>query len=99
MSARQSTGPPCYVMHKTAGPWSCSTNTSRGLKTEDFAPFPLTLSRDRVTEEDAEVRFLAPDHPVLNQPNKITQADFNGWVQERGLYFPGEWSRTVHAPS
>ncbi|NNC82530.1 MAG: PIG-L family deacetylase, partial [Flavobacteriales bacterium] len=62
-------------------------NTRHRMKTELFAPYPITLSRDRVTEEDSEVTFLAPDHPVLNRPNKISQADFEGWVQERGLYF------------
>jgi hypothetical protein len=51
----------------------------------------LTISRDRVTEEDAPVTLLAADHPALNTPNKITMNDFEGWVQERGLYFPGEW--------
>lgn len=67
-------------------------NTSHRLVTQDIAPFKLKLSRDRVTNETAEVTFLAPDHPVLNTPNKITQADFDNWVQERGLYFPNEWS-------
>lgn len=66
-------------------------NTSRGLKTEDLAPYSLQLSRDRVTDEYAAVTFLEKDHPVLNTPNKITQKDFEGWVQERGLYFPDEW--------
>lgn len=66
-------------------------NTSHRLKTDAFAPYPIKLSRDRVTEEDAEVTFLKPKHSVLNIPNKITKADFEGWVQERGLYFPGEW--------
>ena len=68
-------------------------NTHRNLKVkmEDIAPYPLKISRDRVAIEEAEVRFLAPDHPVLNTPNKITQKDFDGWVQERGLYFPNEW--------
>lgn len=59
---------------------------------EELTPFPLKISRDRVTVEDVPVRMLAPDHPVLNFPNKITVADFDGWVQERGLYFPNEWS-------
>ena len=68
-------------------------NTSPGPKPEQL-PYPLKVSRDRVTEEEAEVRMLAPDHPVLNFPNKITAADFNGWVQERGLYFPNEWDPT-----
>lgn len=69
-------------------------NTSNGL--DDLVvpapgPFPFKISRDRVTVEEAPVRFLTPQHPVLNTPNKLTQADFAGWVQERGLYFAGEW--------
>lgn len=67
-------------------------NTNRGLKTNKIAPYPLELSRDRVTDENAAVTFLAKDHPVLNTPNKITSKDFEGWVQERGLYFPDEWA-------
>jgi hypothetical protein len=51
----------------------------------------LTISRDRVTDETAEMRFLARDHPVMNFPNIIVPADFDGWVQERGLYFANEW--------
>ncbi|MDX1628101.1 MAG: PIG-L family deacetylase [Fulvivirga sp.] len=67
-------------------------NTSHRLKTTDFAPYPLELSRDRVTDEKAPVEILAPDHQVMNKPNKITTNDFEGWVQERGLYFPDKWS-------
>lgn len=68
-------------------------NTTRRLKVpqDKIAPYHLKISRDRVAVEEAEVRFLAPDHPVLNFPNKITSKDFDGWVQERGLYFPNEW--------
>jgi hypothetical protein len=44
-----------------------------------------------VTDENAEMRILAPDHPLLNFPNKISAQDFTGWVQERGLYFASEW--------
>lgn len=66
-------------------------NTNSEFKTDKIAPLPLTLGRERVTEEDAEVRFLAPEHPVLNTPNKITADDFKGWVQERGLYFGLKW--------
>ncbi len=68
-------------------------NTSRGLELadEEIGPYPLRLSRDRVTVEEAPVRFLAPTHPVLNVPNRLTAADFSGWVQERGLYFPNKW--------
>ncbi|GAB5553830.1 MAG: PIG-L family deacetylase [Saprospiraceae bacterium] len=74
-------------------------NTSRGLKVpmEEMGPYPLKLSRDRVTVEEAEVRLLKPDHVVLNFPNKITEKDFEGWVQERGLYFPNEWDDAYSA--
>ena len=65
-------------------------NTNSGLKTNP-GPYPMTVSTDRVTVEGAEVRVLLPDHPALNTPNKITKADFDGWVQERGLYFPNKW--------
>jgi LmbE family N-acetylglucosaminyl deacetylase len=68
-------------------------NTSYRLKAEKLAPYDLTLSRDRVTDENAEVRFLKPEHDVLNFPNKITQNDFKGWTQERGLYFPNKWAK------
>jgi LmbE family N-acetylglucosaminyl deacetylase len=57
----------------------------------EFAPFPISLGNERVTEEDAPVTFLQSNHPLLKFPNKITQADFANWVQERGLYFPREW--------
>jgi LmbE family N-acetylglucosaminyl deacetylase len=65
-------------------------NTNR--RVDVAAPFTLKLSRDRVTDEFAEVRILAEDHSLLNFPNKITDEDFIGWVQERGLYFPDSWS-------
>ncbi|GAA3612596.1 hypothetical protein GCM10022396_32230 [Flavivirga amylovorans] len=68
-------------------------NTSYRLKTDKLAPYDLKLSRDRVTDEHAEVRFLNPQHELLNYPNKITQQDFKGWTQERGLYFPNKWSK------
>ena len=68
-------------------------NTSRGLKVDELGPFPLSLSRDRTTDESAKVSLLSPDHPVLNTPNKITQQDFTGWVQERGLYYPDSWDK------
>lgn len=67
-------------------------NTSRGLNTDKLAPYDIKLSSDRVTDENAEVRFLTPNHELLNYPNKISQKDFEGWTQERGLYFPNSWS-------
>jgi hypothetical protein len=66
-------------------------NRPNDARTEKLAPFSLRISADRVTDETAAVTFLAPDHPALNTPNKITSADFEGWVQERGLYFPNQW--------
>lgn len=66
-------------------------NTNRGLVTEEIGPYSYHISRNRVTKEDALPTFLAPNHPLLNRPNKITLKDFDGWVQERGLYFADEW--------
>ena len=68
-------------------------NTS-GRGPRDFsnlAPYPMRLSRDRVSDETAPVTLLETDHPVLNFPNQISLEDFDGWVQERGLYFPDQW--------
>jgi len=76
---------------KQGGTMIVQYNTSRGLLLNNLSPFNLELSRDRVTNENAEVTFLNPDHPVLNSPNKLTKVDFEGWVQERGLYFPDNW--------
>ncbi len=56
-----------------------------------IGPYSLTIGRDRVSDETAPVVFLAPAHPLLNFPNKITSKDFEGWVQERGLYFASQW--------
>jgi len=77
---------------KNGGTLVVQYNTSFGMKVKNPGPFPLTIGRDRVAEEDAEVNFLLPDHPLLNHPNKITTDDFNHWVQERGLYFAEEWA-------
>ncbi len=66
-------------------------NVTGELKAENPWPFPLRISRERVTDETAEVRILAPDHPLVNTPNRITAQDFAGWVQERGLYFSNQW--------
>lgn len=66
-------------------------NTSR--RVDVGAPYTLNLSRDRVTDENAKVTVLAKEHSLMNFPNKVTEKDFNGWVQERGLYFPNQWSK------
>ncbi|MEO6711335.1 MAG: PIG-L family deacetylase [Planctomycetota bacterium] len=68
-------------------------NTSGGdlvLDAKKIGPYPFTLTRDRVTVEEAPATFLAPAHALMNVPNKLGPADFEGWVQERGLYFTGE---------
>lgn len=72
-------------------------NTLQDLVTTNFGPYPFTIGRDRVTEEDSKVKFLKPQHRILNYPNKITASDFNGWVQERGLYFPSAWDERYEA--
>ncbi len=66
-------------------------NTDFRLKTAAIAPYPLTLSDGRVTDETAPVTLLAPDHPALTTPNRIGPADFEGWVQERARYLPSVW--------
>ncbi|MFN8356053.1 MAG: PIG-L family deacetylase [Spirosomataceae bacterium] len=62
------------------------------IVTPEIGPYPLTLSRDRVTVEEAEMTLVHPEHPALNTPNKITAKDFDGWIQERGLYFANKWA-------
>ncbi len=57
---------------------------------ENCGPYPFTITRNRVTDEDAKVNFELPNHPVLNIPNKITSADFEGWIQERCIYTAGD---------
>jgi LmbE family N-acetylglucosaminyl deacetylase len=64
-----------------------NTNTRLGPMTAKPGPYPFTIANQRVTDENAAVTFTRPDHPALNYPNKITQQDFEGWIQERGIYF------------
>ncbi|MEM1246634.1 MAG: PIG-L family deacetylase, partial [Acidobacteriota bacterium] len=63
-----------------------------------YGPYPFRVSRDRVSVEEAPVEFLLPEHPLLTIPNRLTLGDFDGWVQERGLYFPNEWDDRYEAP-
>ena len=58
---------------------------------EDYAPYPIRVSHNRVTVEEAPVELLAPEHPLFNVPNTIEPADWANWRQERGLYFPDRW--------
>ncbi len=62
-----------------------------------LAPYKLILGGERVTDENAPITFLEPDHSLLNSPNKMGQDDFVGWIQERGLYYPREWDPQFHA--
>lgn len=58
-----------------------------------LGPYPFAVVNERVTEEDAPMTFINPKHPLLNYPNKITEADFGGWIQERGIYFARDWDK------
>jgi len=77
-------------------------NRPNNLKAAVLGPYPLSIEGPapllRVTDENAAVGFAAPEHPALNTPNKITAADFEGWVQERGLYFAGTWDGRYRTP-
>jgi hypothetical protein len=68
-------------------------NPNAARKRPQLAPYPIILGDERVTEEDAPITFLEPRHPLLNFPNRIIQADFANWIQERGLYFPKDWDQ------
>ncbi len=68
-----------------------NTNFRMEIGKDKFSPYPISISRERVTNEGSEIKILKPDHPALSAPNQITAKDFEGWVQERGLYFPDQW--------
>jgi hypothetical protein len=72
------------------GTYVVQYSTTGDLVTDELGPYKLRLSRDRVTVEEAPVTFLSPQHAVLTSPNRLAPADFEGWVQERGLYFASE---------
>ena len=76
---------------KNGGVYVVQYQTSFRLVTQDIGPYPIKLGRSRVSVEEAPIEFLDKNHPILNSPNKITQKDFDNWIQERGLYFAREW--------
>ncbi len=76
---------------ENGGTYVVQYNTSDELMSDSPGPYPFKITRDRVTVEEAPVKILDPAHPLVTTPNKITQADFENWVQERGLYFTGSW--------
>ncbi len=75
---------------KNGGTVVVQYNVNNPLQIQNIGPYPFKISRDRVTDENAKVSLLAKDHAVLNYPNKITEEDFKGWIQERGLYFTAD---------
>ncbi len=72
---------------KNGGNLIVQYNRNRGTDSTGLGPYPFVISNIRVTEEDAPVNLLLPDHPVLHFPNEINGKDFEGWIQERGIYF------------
>lgn len=83
---------------KNGGVLLVQYNVNRPLLINNIGPYPFAISRNRVTEENAEVKFLLPQHKSLNYPNKITPKDFEGWIQERGLYFLSEVDKRYQQP-
>ena len=87
-----------FAYSKAGGTVIAQYNRPNGLKTPTLAPYALSIMGDapsfRVTDENAVVTFLAPNHPALTTPNRLGPADFTGWVQERGAYFPSTWDET-----
>jgi len=75
------------VQYNTMGSFGVPIDFNSGK----YTPYPATLSRARVSVEEAPVKILDPANPIFHSPNEITQKDFEGWVQERGLYFMSQW--------
>jgi len=75
------------VQYNTMGSFGVPIDFNAGK----YTPYPATLSRARVSVEEAPVRILEPSNEIFHYPNVITQKDFDGWVQERGLYFMSQW--------
>ena len=78
-----------YVKH--GGTYIVQYNTPQRNEADNIGPYPLNISRDRVTEEESRVTFVNRNNPLLTTPNKINEEDFKGWIQERGLYFADHW--------
>ena len=73
-------------------------NTAESGLQNRLGPLPFQISRERVTVEEAPVELKLPDHPLLATPNRIGPADFDGWIQERGLYFASPFDKGYDAP-
>lgn len=85
---------------KNGGNLIVQYNTSNFISSvsDKLGPYPFAISRNRVTDENAKINFLLPDHAVLNYPNKINEKDFDGWVQERGIYFADKTDAAYEMP-
>ena len=70
-----------------------NTSNQIGPVRAKISPYNFDISRTRVTDENAKVTFLKPDHPVMNFPNKITDDDFKNWIQERSIYHAANWDK------
>ena len=82
---------------ENGGTWIVQHNTRFGFQAKQIGPYPFTTTgRDRISEEVAKLEILVPEHQIFNFPNKITQDDFKGWVQERGLYFADSWEGKLY---
>ncbi len=75
-----------------------NTNNRLAPLSAPLGPFPFEIGQQRVTDETAAVTFAAPQHPAVTWPNRLTAADFDGWVQERGLYFAQTWDARYETP-
>lgn len=82
---------------KNGGIYLVQYNVNNGLKSMEIGPYPFKISNSRVTDENAPIKILTPSHPLLNYPNQITTADFNNWVQERGLYYVTDYGKDYTA--
>lgn len=75
-----------------------NTNSFVGPINAKIGPYPFVISRERITDEQSPVKFLLPQHPVFNYPNRISEKDFDGWVQERGIYFANKLDSAFQTP-
>ena len=78
---------------KNGGTWIVQHNTRFGYHPDEIGPYPFEIGRDRIADETAPLQFIDPTHLILNVPNKINAKDFEGWIQERGLYFADKWDK------
>lgn len=83
--------PALFRYVERGGTFLMQYNTLQDMATKDLGPFPFSISNKRVTQERAPVSTIRANHPILLQPNRLTSSAFDGWVQERGLYFPDTW--------